>query len=175
MQGEPLIFVHLKLVAKVSLAVGAIAVLALLGALTILGPNGADSYVDIVRGNALTADHLGVIMLLTGLALVALTGVLTWLIALYSSFRVAGPLYRFSQNLQLATRSGSTPLVKLRRGDPLRVQAKHIEDTIDNLRAHYSAVAQLARTASDAMEQGDAQAYAEAVAHLKALDDKVRL
>jgi len=175
MRSEPLIFVHLKLVAKISLAVGSVAVLSLLGTLTILGPSGANSYAAIVRSNAITSEHLGTIMLLAGLVLVALAGVLTWLIALYSSFRIAGPLYRFSQNLRLASACDSAPLVKLRHGDPLRPQAENIESSVANLRTHYTAIEELARNAGVALERGDAVAYAEAVAQLKAIDGKVRL
>jgi hypothetical protein len=174
MRSEPLIFVHLKLVAKISLAVGSVAVLSLLGALTILGPSGADSYAAMVRSNALTAEHLGTIMLLTGLVLVAITGVVTWLIALYSSFRIAGPLYRLSQNLKLASAGNSAPLIKLRRGDTMNHQARRIEDSVEKLRMHYAAVEQLAQDAHAALDRGDADAYADAAAHLKALDDKVR-
>lgn len=175
MRGEPLIFVHLKLVAKISLAVGAVAVLSLLGALTILGPNGADSYEAIVRSNAITSEHLGTIMLLAGLALVAIAGVLTWLIALYSSFRIAGPLYRFSQNLRLASAGDSAPLVDLRHGDSLQRQAACIENAVANLRSHYTTIEELACHAGAALERRDAAAYADAIAQLKALDAKVRL
>jgi hypothetical protein len=175
LRSEPLIFVHLKLVAKISLAVGSVAVLSLLGALTILGPSGADSYAAIVRSNALTAEHLATIVLLTGLVLVAITGVVTWLIALYSSFRIAGPLYRFSENLKLASAGNLTPLIKLRGGDTMRHQARRIESSIEKLRMHHAAVEQLALDANAALDRADADAYAAAVAHLKALDDKVRL
>lgn len=175
MQSEPLIFVHLRLVARVSLAVGAVAVLALLGGITLLGPHGASDYAEILRTNAITGQHLPVIMTLVGLALVATAGTVTWIIALYSSYRVAGPLYRFARNLQLATEADKTPLHALRDGDPLREQEAEIDQAVTALRDHHARVARAAREVADALAHGDDARYTGAVARLKELDGKIRL
>ncbi|HJV52931.1 MAG TPA: hypothetical protein VJ652_15795 [Noviherbaspirillum sp.] len=175
MQNQPLILFHLKLVAKVALAAGVVAVLCLLVALSILaGPSGA-SYESIIRSSSVTRAQMGPVMLVAGLILVALVGVLTWTIALYSSFRIAGPLYRFTQNFRLAMASDAAGLVNLRAGDSLRVQEQHIKQAVSALRAHHAALDQLSRQASSALEQGDAGAYAQAVQRLKVLDEKARI
>jgi hypothetical protein len=175
MRNEPLIFFHLKLVAKISLGVGAVAVLSLLISLMLVSGQADDSYAAIIRSNSITRANLGKAMLLIGLMLVAVAGVITWLITLYSSFRIVGPLYRFSQNLKLASASDFQNLIDLRQGDRLLEQQEHIKQAVAALRGHYAAVEQSANDASAALEQGDDASYAEAVARLKALDEKVRV
>lgn len=173
MRSEPLIFFHLKLVGKISLGVGTVAVLSLLFSLALVSGDNGDSYAEIIRSNSVTRGHLATVMLLIGLMLVAIAGVITWLIALYSSFRVAGPLYRFSKNLKLASSSNYAPLIELRKGDSLMEQAEHIKDAVATLRDHYAEVEAAAADASSALASGDAAAYAVAVARLKALDENV--
>lgn len=175
MKSEPLIFFHLKLVAKISLAVGAIALVALVTALTLITDQSGDSYSAIVQFQHLKNENLGKVMLLAGLVLVTLTGLATWLIALYSSFRITGPLYRFSQNLQLATMDESATLLDLRAGDSLREEAKMIKQTVLCLRAYHAAVNTAADEAAQAVVAGDASRYAQAVARLRMLNEKVRL
>lgn len=175
MRNEPLIFFHLKLVAKISLGVGTVAVLSLLISLTLVSGQADLSYLEIIRNNSITRTHLAQVMLIIGLMLVAVAGVITWLIVLYSSFRIVGPLYRFTQNLKLATSSDSAELIKLRKGDALRMQEENIKLAIASLRDHYAAVETVSRQATAALEKGDATAYADAITRLKALDEKVRV
>lgn len=173
MRNEPLIFFHLKLVGKISLGVGAVAVLSLLISLTLISGKEDLTYLEIIRNNSEVRAHLGQVMLLIGLMLVAIAGVITWLIVLYSSFRIVGPLYRFTQNLKLASSSDSATLIDLRDGDALHDQGEHIKQAVATLREHYAAVETVSRQASEALEKGDAAAYADAVKRLKALDEKV--
>ncbi|RZI42005.1 hypothetical protein EGT07_15500 [Herbaspirillum sp. HC18] len=175
MRNEPLIFFHLKLVAKVSLGVGIVAVLSLLISLLLVSGPTEETYAAIVRSNSVTRAGLGKVMLVIGLMLVAVAGVITWLIALYSSFRVAGPLYRFAQNLQLAGASDSSKLIELRKGDALTEQAGHIKQAVAALREHFTDVERIAAEAAVALEKGDDASYADAVARLKKLDEKVRV
>lgn len=173
MAHEPMIFFHLKLVAKISVAVGTLAVLALLAVLTLITGDGGESYGAIIRSHSLTRQHLGAAMLVAGLLLVAITGFITWLIVLYSSFRVAGPLYRFSQNLKLAGASDSIELIELRAGDALSKQADGIKQAVATLRRHRVELNQAFDQASSALATGNAAQYAEAVARLNELDEKV--
>jgi hypothetical protein len=175
MRNEPLIFFHLKLVAKISLGVGTVAVLSLLISLLLISGPTEETYSAIIRSNSLTRENLGKVMLTIGLMLVAIAGVITWLITLYSSFRIVGPLYRFTQNLKLAGTSDTSRLIELRKGDALRDQSAHIQKAVGTLREHYAVVEQVSGEALAALEKGDAAAYADAVARLKALDDKVRV
>lgn len=175
MRNEPLIFFHLKLVAKISLGVGTVAVLSLLISLLLISGPADDTYSAIIRTNSMTRDNLGKVMLTIGLMLVAIAGVITWLITLYSSFRIVGPLYRFTQNLKLAGTSDSSRLIELRKGDALRDQSANIQRAVANLRDHYAQVEQVSGEALAAFDKGDAAAYEDAVSRLKALDEKVRV
>lgn len=174
MKHEPLIFFHLKLVAKISLALGAIAMIALVIALTMVTDQSGETYSAIVQVQHLKSENLGKVMLVAGLLLLAITGLVTWLIALYSSFRIAGPLYRFSQNLRLAAADESAPLIDLREGDSLRTESEMIKQTVAAVRAHHAAAAAAARQARDAVASGDEAGYARSVARLGMLDEKVR-
>jgi hypothetical protein len=173
LRNQPLIFLHLKLVAKISLGVGVVAVSSLLISLMFLTGQTQESYAQIVRNHSLTRAHLATVMLLIGLTLVAVAALITWMITLYSSFRIAGPLYRFSQNLKLASASDVAALRGLRRGDSLREQENNILRAVDALREHHAAVEQASDAAAAALKGNDAAAYVEAVARLKALDEKV--
>lgn len=173
MRNEPLIFLHLKLVGKISLGVGIVAVTALLISLMFLTGQTQESYAQIVRNHSLTHTHLGTVMLMIGLMLVAIAALITWMIVMYSSFRIAGPLHRFSQNLKLASSSDVATLRELRRSDSLHEQEEHILQAVNTLRGHYASVESASEAAIAAIEKGDAAAYAEAVAQLKVLDEKV--
>lgn len=174
MAPEPMIFFHLKLVAKVSLAVGALAVLALFAVLTLITGDTGESYGAIIRAHSLTRQHLGPALLIAGLLLVAIAGFITWLIVLYSSFRVAGPLYRFSQNLKLAGASNSIELIELRAGDAFAKQAAGIKRTVFALRNHRAELRRAADQASSALLAGDAAQYTAALARLRELDEMLR-
>ena len=175
MPHEPLILFHLKLVAKVGVAVSALAALALVVVVLLVTNGAGDSYDAIIRANSLTRAHLGTAMLVAGLVVVVIAGLITWLIALYTSFRVAGPLYRFSQNLKLANTRGAVELTALRRGDALTAQAAGIQQAVAVLHQHQAELDAAAKDAASALSTGHAEQYADALARLKRLDDKVRL
>lgn len=174
MNTQPLIFLHLKLVAKISVAVGALAVLSLIVSLFLLPTPVDESYEAIIRSKSISRDQLGALMLVLGLTLVAAAAAITWLITLYSSFRIAGPLYRFGQNLKLASLDDEAELVALRRGDALETQQENIKRAVRSLRLHLQAVQQAAAEARGAIAAGDERRYELAVARLHELDEKIR-
>src|SRR4030065_873565 len=104
---EPQIFFHLKLVAKITLLVGAAACAGLILTLMSISHQSGSSYAETIRSFSLTREHLGTRLLVAGLFLVAFAAVITWLIALYSSFRIAGPLYRSACNLEIFLAQGA--------------------------------------------------------------------
>lgn len=169
------ILFHLKLVSKVSLAIGVVASLVLLGVLTLITGEGGQSYGTIIASHSLTRRHLGAAMVAAGLLLVAFTCLITCLIIYYSSFRVAGPLYRFGQNLRLASSSDSSALLELRSGDALVRHADGVKQAVGALREHYLQVDVTAHAAAAAAAAGDSAGYAAALARLKELDAQVAL
>jgi len=81
------------------------------------GPLCGASYFDVVRAHVLTHRQLGPALLVGGLILLVLVAAITWLVALYGSFRFAGPLYRFTRNLREASRQ---PPMGIRQDDALQ-------------------------------------------------------
>lgn len=175
MTQKPLIFLHLKLVAKVGLSLAVLSVLTICAVLLVLGGTTGDSYEALVRSSSQIRQHLNAAMLLGGLALVAVTGLVTWLIVLYSSFRIAGPLFRLSQNLKLANESDTLKLIDLRHGDALNRQADDIKQAVSALRQHRLEITQCVDEALLAHKAGHAAHYAQAIARLTVLDEKVHL
>jgi len=175
---EPQIFFHLKLVAKITLLVGATACAGLVLVLMSISHQTGSTYAESIRSFSLTREHLGAALLIAGLFLVAFAAVITWLISLYSSFRIAGPLFRFSRNLEMFIARGSTTLVPIRKGDSLQKEYGHLELSAHSLQAHYDALRETAGRAMTILESGDKHGYheaASAIAKLKELDSHVRL
>lgn len=172
---EQVIFFHLKLVAKISLAVGTLALLAFLAVLTLVTGDTGESYGTIIRSHSLTRQRLTSAMLVAGLLLVASTGFITWLIVLYSSFRIAGPLDRFSRNLNMACASDASELGELQKNDALSKQAAGVREAVNTVRRHFAEIDIAADAALSALTAGNASKYAEAIARLKVLDEKVRV
>lgn len=175
MSAPPILF-HLKVVARICLALGAAAAAVLLAVLNAaIGGGSGESYGDIIRMHSLTHAHLGKAMLVAGLLLVAVTALMTALIGYYSSYRVAGPLYRFGQNLRLAAGDQHAPLAGLRRGDALGEQAAAIDGAVARLRHHHEALGAAAADAAQACAAGDSVRYGAALARLNELDALARL
>ncbi len=158
---------HVRLVGKLGLSVGVAATAVLLLTLTLITHDGGESYGQIVQAHALTRQYLGPAMVVAGLVLLAIIGVITWLIALYSSFRIAGPLYRFSRNLELATAIGPVVPIKIRKDDALQQEAQAVDEALTAVRAHLAALRVEAEALESALLADDSVLYEEALARLK--------
>lgn len=176
MNHDPLISHHHKLVAKIGLSIGVLSCAALLVTLKFITNEGGESYSAIILSKTLTREQLGPAMLVAGLVLATISGLITWILTLYSTFRVAGPLYRFTRNLKLATENVSpVELITIRKDDTMHDQAKAIKQAICGLRDHYATMKDATHEASSALAAGDAAQYADAVAHLRSLDEKIHI
>lgn len=163
---------HVRLVGKLGLSVGIAAGTVLLLTLTLITHSSGEHYGQIIRAHALTRQYLGPAMLVAGLALLAIIGVITWLIALYSSFRIAGPLYRFSRNLELAGAIGPIVPIKIRADDVLQKEAREIEDALSAVRSHLAALRKEADELEKALLTNDAEAYEKSLARLRKLESR---
>lgn len=175
---EPHMLFHLKLVGKIALLVGLAACVGLVLTLMSASAESGASYAEIIRSYNLTRQHLGPALLVAALFIAAFAAVITWLISLYSSFRVAGPLFRFSRNLELEIRQGPTAPVPIRKNDSLQQEHAQLKRGIDSLQSHYGAIRQAMDQAAAALDSGDKDKWPEvlaAIARLKELDSRVRL
>lgn len=164
---------RLHLVAKIALIVGGVSCLAMLLALNFITDKSGVSYDTIIRSYSLSRQHLGPTLLVEGLCLVAFAGVFTWLVALYAGFYIAGPLYRFSRNLEDFIKQGPVTPKPTRSQDKLKHEEQQILRSIAKLQNHYGAM----RAATEAaLAQIDAQQNpAAAIAQLKELERVARL
>lgn len=177
-RGEAPVLFHLKMVAKIALSVSAVACAGLLSVLFLLTDQRGDSYDQIIRVHSLASQNLGTALLVFGLALLAFAGIVTWLIALYSSFRIAGPLYRLAQNLELEIEQGPAVPVAIRRGDQLQREWKEFEASMAALHSHFGDLRQaLARTEQtlQAGAESDPVALRQAVARLRDIERRAKL
>ncbi len=173
----PLLF-HLKMVAKIALSVSALACAGLLSLLFLLADQGGDSYGQIIGLRSLAGQNLGPALLVFGLALLAFAGVVTWAIALYSSFRIAGPLYRFAQNLEMEIDHGPAEPVAIRRTDQLQREWKEFEASMGALHRHFSDLRQALAQTERALQAGaefDAVSLRQTVARLQDVERRVQL
>ncbi|WP_210397870.1 hypothetical protein [Motiliproteus sediminis] len=147
-------FNSLKLVGKISLWFSLVAFIGLTAVVILAGVPEAD-YLETLRSLSNTRDRLPLVMLAGGLVLAVGTGVTTWLITLYSTFRVAGPLYRFSRNLESGIRSGKVPQIRIRGNDQLQQECDLLQQSVGQLYAHYRHIDALTVAALNAGKAGD--------------------
>ncbi len=173
----PMLF-HLKMVAKIALSVSALACAGLLSVLFLLADQTGDSYAQIIGVHSLAGQNLGPALLVYGLALLAFAGVVTWLIALYSSFRIAGPLYRFAQNLEMEIAQGPAVPVAIRRRDQLQREWKEFEASMAVLHSHFSDLRQALAQTEQTLRAGaefDPASVRQAVNRLQDIERRVKL
>lgn len=169
------IHLQLKMIAGIALLVGLLSLVVLSWMLFHLAPRGQATYFDAIASTSLTGAYLLPAMVAAGLIIVAVTALVTWLIALYSSFRVAGPLYRLARNLEDALARGPLRTVPIRSGDKLQLEARRMEHAVRALHAHHAELRLALAAAEQALQQGDAAAYAEALGNLQRIERRAQL
>lgn len=169
---------HLKMVAKIALSVSALACAGLLVLLWLLTDSTGSSYGKIIGVHSLASQNLGTAVLVFGLVMLVIAGIITWLIALYSSFRIAGPLYRLAQNLEMEIEHGPTAPIAIRRGDQLQREWKEFKASMEALHGHFSDFRQALAQTGEALRAGaeiDPVALRQSVARLKEIERRVKL
>lgn len=174
----PPVLFHLKWVAKIALVVGVAATVGLLSAIFLITDDSGVDYAHVIASHSLTQQNLQVTLLVFGLALVLVACVATWLIALYSSFRIAGPLFRFAQNLKgLMDNALSIPLA-IRQNDLLQAQWTQFEASQASMRHHYAQLQHALLAVELALPTAaspDPAALQQALATLEEVEQRVQL
>jgi len=164
---------RLRMVAKIALVVGGLACLSMVLVLTFITDKSGVSYDTIIRSYSLSRQHLGPTLLVAGLFLVSSSGVITFLISLYTGFYIAGPLFRFARNLETFIEQGPVAPIPTRKKDQLKQEEQQIKRSIIKLQNHYGALRAATDTAlSQLAAQQDPSA---AIAQLKELDRAARI
>ena len=176
--GELPILFHLKWMAKIALGVAALAGIGLLLALFLITDGKGTEYGRIIFADNLTRQNLGPVLLVFGLAMVLIASMVTWLISLYSSFRIAGPLFRFSQNLKNAIEHPAAMPLAIRQTDMLQREWQEFEASLVRLGEHYRRLREAleqARQTLPADSGPDLVALRQAVARLRERERLVQL
>lgn len=178
MGSTPFMTWRLRQVAKIALLTSAAAAICLLAVIYYLVGADKTTYQEIFSSYTMTRRHLAPTLLLSGLALTMLIGLMTWLIALYSTFRVAGPVHRFSLNLKRQILEGPIPVEAFRQGDFLQVEHLHFSAAASRLQYHYDTISELTDLALAQLELDDPNVgggLTTVLQRLKELDQLVKL
>ena len=154
--GMRLFSMHLSMVARIALGSALLATLILALTLMFAVDSGGTTYAELVRAHSITQRNLGPAFLVAGLVLSIVIGLLTWAICLFSSFRVAGPLFRFTRNLEQA--SETDEVAGIRQDDCLHDLSDELKASITRLHQHYRELDALAEEALRVLEQDGEQA-----------------
>lgn len=165
---------HLKVTGTVALVVGGLSFATLLLLLAFISENAGATYWDVVRSGSITHQSLGPGMLLAGLFLVGAAAVITWLISLYASFRIAGPLFRISRNMDVLIETGTATPTPIRKKDQLQKEMQQLVQSVEALQSHYREM-EAATDNALALIDSDQYNLAPAIEKLRELECRVRL
>jgi len=168
-----------RMVAKIGLRVAVASFLGLLLVLILVSDGKASGYRQIISAFALSKVSLGPAMLAFGFALVSFAGITAWLFSIYASFRIAGPLYRISRNLELLIDHGLVAPLPIRHTDSLQREWQEFEASVSALRAQHQELKQALGEVENALalisEAEDSTALATGIARLKKAEQLVNL
>ena len=127
--------IDLRLVSRFALYTSVVAVVLLVVSVLFLTDKLGASYAEVIYSHSLSQKHLKPVLLISGLCLLSLIAFITWLFTVYSTFRIAGPLYRFSRNLEHAA-EGIAP-IGVRKDDALQDISEQLKHSVNGLHNHY--------------------------------------
>ena len=134
---RPALLVHLSLISNIAVVTSLVCVVGLLVLSYHLFPEFAGNYLAVVSAYAISREQMVPSMLFVTLLMISVTGIITWSIALYSSFRIAGPIYRMCRNIEQAISEPVASSLPLRQEDFLQAESQELIAAIDRLNNHY--------------------------------------
>lgn len=158
-------------VAKIALILAAVSCLGAVLVLHFITGSLGENYAEVARYFSLSRKNIGPTILAAGLILVSFASIITWLIALYTSFYIAGPLFRFSRNFEILIEQGPAMLTPTRKSDSLKLEEQQIRRSVAKLQQHYGEMRALAE---DALSRLDSQP-ASSIEQLKEIDRAAHL
>lgn len=157
---------------------GAIASIGLLQAIFLFTDEKGTDYAHIISNHSLTRQSLEPAILVFGLVMVALASITTWIIALYSSFRITGPLFAFSQNLKGIIENAFTVPMAIRRTDMLQREWHEFDASQATLRDHYGCLREALAQCEQTLRAGaelDTVSLRQALARLQEVERRAQL
>ena len=173
---EPSALFHAKWVAKIALLVALVSAAGLLVAIFWVTTDEGVSYGSVVFSRSLTQQKLGPVMVVFALLSVCVEALFTWLIALYSSHRIAGPLFRFSQNVKAISADAFAAPLAIRKTDLLQQEWQEFDTAQKRLRDHYGALRDALTSCQQSVAaSGDGSRLTEAFARLHEVECRVQI
>jgi len=172
------VFFHLGWVAKITLSIGILAVIALLLALFLITDGKSTEYGRIIFAHSLTRENLKPAIAIFGLVMTIMACLITWLVARYGSFRIAGPLHRFSRNMKDAMEHPANKPVPIRHDDMLQREWQEFAASLSSLDEHYRRLGDAladARQSLASEAKPDSAAAGEALRRLAEIERLVQL
>lgn len=167
-------FGQAKLIGKISLWFSFLAFVGLLIVFfTVASPS--ESYQQNIRVLSLSQKTLPWIMLVTGLILTLITGIVTWLVTLFSTFHISGPLFRFSRNIEEWINHGRRNTVPLRKEDALQEESRLMEETIKSHYVYLDELQPFLNQVLQAVDAGDSQQMNHVLSLLKEKVDRATI
>lgn len=167
---------YAKWVAKMALLVALASAGGLLAAIFWATTDEGASYASVVMSHSLTQQKLAPVMVVFGLLSVCVAALLTWLIALYSSHRIAGPLFRFSQNVKVISQEPFATPLAIRKTDLLQQDWQQFDAAQKRLRAHYGDLRDVLTDCQHSLAASDQGAgLAGSIGRLQEVERRVQL
>lgn len=171
---------YFSIVLKISLLISLTAIVSMFVLLLSLVGERGSSYVEIISQFYLTYDRLPLAMFIVGVTLALLTAFTVWFVSLYSSFRVAGPIFRFTKNLEAIVASDGASLTPIRKSDFLQAESVTLRTAVENMRIHYRAMERELQEMEAILDHSDSypaklDRIRPVMIHLKMLDDQISL
>lgn len=166
-----------RLVAKIALSVAVASCVGLLLVLFMVTDDRGTSYAHLIGATELTRQNLKPALLVFGLVMVFFAGITAWLFSLYTSFRIAGPLYRIARDLETAIERGPMAPDPIRKTDQLQREWLQFDASVAVLREHYEELWQALDDGETSLraEAPNSLSLAQTIARLRKVEQRVRL
>jgi len=165
------------IVAKISLSISVFTFAILMVMISIALVDHGGSYNDFIQSQLISHKNIQYSIIIAGLLLIFLSALISWSVTLYGSFRIAGPLYRFVQNISHC--HGSDTMLSLRSDDCLQDlsakiihAAKQIENHKHEILTQINSYQQLLALA-DAPDKN--KKIVAILQHIKQIESRVKL
>ncbi|NNE64805.1 MAG: hypothetical protein HKN34_12030 [Gammaproteobacteria bacterium] len=129
---------RLRVTAKVAIGVSLLSALILFMVLYfVLIDHSEKNYLEAIASLTRSQQQLAFAMFVAGALILILAGIITWLVTLYFSHRIAGPIYRFTKNLELEIEKGPVSTIAIRKEDSLQALSTKLETAAEGLSRYY--------------------------------------
>jgi nitrate/nitrite-specific signal transduction histidine kinase len=129
---------HLKIVLRIAALLTVLGALVMVFVVLAVGQTEQQGYLQSLSRLQISQERLMPLVLAAGLFLLTVSAFVTWLIALYSSFRIAGPLYRLTRNLEQELQQNRLERpMPIRRGDQFQTHGRLLREAVAALHDHY--------------------------------------